>query len=132
VARELEPPVLAQYVNSVRGTLEIRVMGPSSDGHERILSKLNLAGIKFRQEGTLMEPVTSDGKVLIEIAAAVDQTIFRAIAKIVFNYVAHLHGADFVLRCDFDEIRKYVRYGTEPRWSGRMPVVVSVRDPILV
>jgi hypothetical protein len=131
VEEELEPSVLAQYVNPVPGTLEIRVMGPSSEDHQRIVNKLTTAGIKFRQEGTLMEPVTQDGKVWIEIAAAVDQTIFRAIAKIAFDYVAHQHGADFILRSDFDEIREYIRYGTAPRWSGRMPVVYPVADPIL-
>jgi hypothetical protein len=131
VERELEPSVLAQYVNPIPGTLEIRVMGPSPEDHERVLLRLTSAGIKFRQEGTLMEPITSDGKILIEIAAAVDQTIFRAIAKIAFNYVAHQHGPDFVLGSDFDEIREYIRCGKEPRWSGRMPVVFPVADPIL-
>jgi hypothetical protein len=131
VEQKLEPATLAQYVNPTPGTLEIRVMGPSTEDHERVLTKLTSAGIKFRQEGTLMQPVTEDGKVLVEIAAAVDQTIFRAIAKIAFNYVTHQHGADFVLRSDFDEIRDYIRYGTEPRWAARMPVVFPVADPIL-
>jgi len=78
-----------------------------------------------------MEPVTKDGSVMVEIAAVVDHAIFRAIAKIAFNYVAHQHGVDFVLGSDFDETREYIRYGTAPRWSPRMPVVFPVADPIL-
>ncbi|MGB2678510.1 MAG: HNH endonuclease [Candidatus Acidiferrum sp.] len=129
--RELEADALAKYVKPIPGTLEIRVMGPSPDDHERVLQKLKAAGIDFRQQGSLMDPVTVDGKVLVEIAAAVDQTIFRAIAKIAFNYVAHQHGSTFVLRSDFDEIRDYIRYGTSPRWAARMPVVVPFPEPIL-
>jgi len=131
VERDLQPAVLAQYVNPVPGSLEIRVMGPSPEDHERVLEALKTAGIKFRQEGALMSPVTNDGQVLVEIAAAVDQTIFRAIAKIAFNYVAHQHGAGFILRSDFDDVRNYVRWGSAPAWSSLMPVVLPVRKPIL-
>ncbi|OPY88315.1 MAG: hypothetical protein A4E71_00526 [Smithella sp. PtaU1.Bin162] len=41
----------------------------------------------------------------------IDQTIMRAVAKIGFNYLASQEGPDFVLRSDFDSIRKYIRYG---------------------
>jgi len=63
--------------------------------------------------------------------AAVDQTIFRAIAKIAFNYVAHQHGSNFVLRSDFDDVRNYIRYGTAPSWTARTPVVLPFHKPIL-
>jgi hypothetical protein len=131
VERELEPAVLTQYVNPIPGTLEIRIMGPSVEDRDRMLKEITSAGIKFRQEGSLERPVTEDGRVLLEISSAVDQTIFRAIAKIAFNYVAHQHGVDFVLRSDFDDIRDYIRHGTAPRWSARLPVVFPVSNPIL-
>jgi len=131
VERELQPGTLAQYVNPIPGTLEIRVMGPTTTDHERVLEILKSAGIKFHQEGSLMNPMTNDGKVLVEISAAVDQTIFRAIAKIAFNYVAHQHGSEFVRLADFDDIRNYIRYGTAPRWAARKPVVVPLPNPIL-
>jgi hypothetical protein len=131
VEDQLEAEALAEYAKPVAGTLDIRVMGPSPDDHERVLQKLKAAGIKFRKEYAFSNPITDDGKVLVEIAAAVDQTIFRAIAKISFNYVAHQHGAEFVLRSDFDDIRHYIRYGTAPRWAARMPVVIPVHEPIL-
>jgi hypothetical protein len=131
VERELEVAVLAQYVRPVPGTLEIRIMGPTAVDRDRVLSKLTAAGIRFREEGSLIQPVTDNGQVLVEINSAIDQTIFRAIAKIAFNYVAHQHGVDFVLRSDFDEIRDYIRYGTAPRWSAQLPVVFPVANPIL-
>jgi hypothetical protein len=49
------------------------------------------------------------------------------VAKIAFNFLAHLKGADFVLRPDFDPIRGYIRLDNAPR---RAPVVVS-KFPIL-
>lgn len=131
VEPELDAVSLAPYIKPVPGTLEIRVMGPSQRDHERVIQRLKAAGISFRQESSMANPITNDGKVLVEIEAAVDQTIFRAIAKIAFNYVAHQHGSGFVLRSDFDGIRKYIRYGTAPGWAERMPVVLPSRKPIL-
>jgi hypothetical protein len=125
VERELEPAALAEYVSPVPGTLEIRIMGPSEEDRNRVLGKLTSAGIKFRQEGSLMRPVTEDGKVLVEISSAVDQTIFRAIAKIAFNYVAHQHGVDFVLRSDFD--RSESTSATEQRRGGRRGCLLFFR-----
>lgn len=131
VERELTEDVLAKYVKPIPGTLEIRVMGPTKADHERVLKTLKSAGINFRQEGTLISPITDDGKVLVEIAAAVDQTIFRAIAKIAFNYAAHQHGSEFVLRPEFDDVRSYIRHGTAPSWTAQMPVVLPFHKPIL-
>jgi hypothetical protein len=128
---ELKAAVLAKYVKPIPSTLEIRVMWLTTADHERVLEVLKSAGINFRQEGSLMNPITDDGKVLVEIAAAVDQTIFRAIAKIAFNYVAHQHGSTSVLRSDFDDVRNYIRYGTAPSWTARMPVVLPFHKPIL-
>jgi hypothetical protein len=79
----------------------------------------------------LKQPIDADGKILVEIATAVDLTIFRAIAKIAFNYAAHQHGADFVLRPDFDDLRKYIRYGEIPWWAAWIPVVKPSSKPIL-
>jgi len=56
-----------------------------------------------------------------------DGIIFRGMAKIAFNFLAHLKGADFVSRADFDPIRDYIRLGKAPR---RSPVIVS-KFPIL-
>jgi len=128
---QLDGGTLGPYAAAIRGTLEIRVIGPTTEDHERVVQKLKASGIDFRPQGSLMEPVTVDGTVLVEIQAAIDQMIFRAIAKIAFGYVAYVHGTDFVLLSDFDDIRNYIRYGTAPRWAERMPVVTPVRKPIL-
>jgi hypothetical protein len=127
----LDQNALAQYATAIRGTLEIRVIGPTTKDQERVVQKLRALGIDFRQQGQIMEPVTVDGTVLVEIQAAIDQMIFRAIAKIGFGYIAHEHGTEFVLLSDFDDIRDYIRHGTTPRWAARLPVVAPIRKPIL-
>jgi hypothetical protein len=129
--RQLDAGTVAQYVTPVPGALEIRVLGPSPAHHQRTIQKLKAFGINFLQQGSLKEPIADDGKILVEIAAAVDQMIFRAIAKIAFNYVAHQDGTEFVLHPDCDDVRNYIRYGTIPEWASLIPIVKPFPNPIL-
>ncbi len=46
-----------------------------------------------------------------------DQKIARAIAKIGFNYLAYCKGSQFVLKSDFDSMRKYIRTGEYPDFN---------------
>jgi hypothetical protein len=119
---------LAPFRGSLPGSLEIRILVPSHSDHERLVEKLRKLDIKFMKHGVLEQPMTEDGKIQLEIASQVDDTIFRAIAKIAFNYVAWVHGANFVLRSDFDDLRNYIRYGKPPWWA---PAVRPFKAPIL-
>jgi HNH endonuclease len=119
---------LAPFRGAQPGTLEIRILVPLQGDHERLVEKLRRLGIKFLKQGILEQPMTVDGKIQLQIAAQVDDTIFRAIAKIAFNYAAWVHGAGFVLRSDFDDLRKYIRYRVQPRWA---PAVRPFKAPIL-
>lgn len=123
-----ETDKLAAYVGSLPGALEMRVMGPSESDSRRLIDKLGQIGIKFSQQGTFESPIPSDGKVKLEILAKVDATIFRAIAKIAFNYVAYVHGNEFVLKSDFDSARNYIRHATPPE---RGTLVDASPRPIL-
>lgn len=125
--REMDATRLAPY-KGAQGKVEIRIFGPTPDDHNRLVEKLKELDIKFVKQGSLKEPIAKDGTVGIQIAAQVDATIFRAIAKIAFNYVAYAQGASFVLRSDFDDLRNYIRYGTHPTWA---PVVKPFKKPIL-
>ncbi len=106
----------------------IQVVGPSQDDVDRLTGKLNAFGINFNQKGILPQPVNSDGTILTKLASRVDESILRAIGKIAGNYVAYVHGAEFILAKDFDPYRSWVRFGTTPPWGT--PVVV-VTTPIL-
>jgi len=125
--KEMDSTRLARYKDA-RGRVEIRIFGPSEDDRKRLIEKLREFDIKFVEQGKLEEPITTDGSVGIQIAAQVDATIFRAVAKIAFNYVAYIHGASFVLRSDFDDLRSYIRYGTH---SALTQFVRPFNTPIL-
>lgn len=120
--------LMSPYRGAREGMLEIRVMAPSEADNSRLVEKLKALDIRFVQQGVLEQPIADDGAVRVEIASQLDATIFRGIAKIGFNYVAHQHGTEFVLRSDFDDTRNYIRYGTEPSWGS---VVKPFRKPIL-
>lgn len=119
---------IAPYKGSHSGALEIRILVPRASDHVRLVEKLKEFGIKFVKHSVMEQPMTEDGGIQLQIAAQVDDTIFRAIAKIAFNYVAWVHGAAFALRSDFDDVRNYIRYGTRPWWT---PVVRPFKTPIL-
>ena len=127
--KDLNESSMAPYRKPQPGTLDIRILAPLASDQERLIEKLKGFGVNFLKQGVLEQPSPdADGKVRLEIAAQVDDTIFRAIAKIAFNYTAWVHGAAFVLNSDFDGIRNYIRYGTQPWWA---PAVRPFRGPIL-
>lgn len=117
------------YRRPTPGTLEIRVMGGEERDRERLVEKLRTVEINFAAEGTLKAPVTPDGTLQVEVVGRVDAIILRTVAKIAFNYVAYEQGAKFVLlQEDFDDVRRYIRYGAEPSWG---PVVHVSDEPVL-
>ena len=59
-------------------------------------------------------PVDSEG-LMVEITGTLDKELARAIAKIGFNYLAHVAGADFVLAEHFDQARAFIRDGEGER-----------------
>ncbi len=90
---------------------------------EHLLKK----GISFQlggEEDHLPEP-QKDWE--CEVTGQIDQTIFRAIAKIAFNYLSYWAGTEFVIQNAFDPIRKYIVYGERTSY----PFVVILENPIL-
>jgi len=57
---------------------------------------------------------SSIDEVMCEIQRDIDNTLFRAIAKIGFNYLTSWKGTIFVLDKTFDPIRKFIRYDIQP------------------
>lgn len=121
--RELsDDTAVRPYRRPTPGTLDIRVVGGEERDRERLVERLRAVGIGFVAEGTFAGPVLHDGKLQVQVVAQVDAIVLRTIAKIAFNYVACQHGAEFVLRADFDDVRRYIRYGTKPSWGPIMRV----------
>lgn len=64
-----------------------------------------------------------DTKITVEIIYTLDDVVLRTIAKISFNYVAYITRdvPHFCLREEFDEVRRYIRYGEQPSRSLVLP-----------
>jgi hypothetical protein len=91
------------------------------DKEEKIaFEKLNEHGIKFDpkiREGFPSRAMENDGTLRVKIEGLIDDVIYRAIAKMAFNYLAKVKGADFSLASRFDAIREYIRNGIRPEYK---------------
>jgi hypothetical protein len=103
----------------------IRIIGTDIDNAREVLCK---TGIKFQFQGEA-DPSKDHPRedILCEINVLIDTTVYRAFAKIAFNYLAYWEGMDFVLHQSFDPMRNFIRYGKRVDYA-----LVTVDDnPIL-
>lgn len=84
-------------------------------------------GFTLKIKGVQEPPSKQDGNWLCEVEGKIDQKIFRAIAKIAFNYLAYFEGTKFVMHGDFDPIRKFIRIGEKADY----PLIRVVNEAIL-
>lgn len=88
--------------------------------------KLNDKGISFKLGGEIVPPDKSDD-LLCDFEGEIDRVIFRAIAKIGFNYLAFFQRAEFMYQKSFDAIRRFIRYGEKTSY----PLVRVLEKSIL-
>ena len=86
----------------------IRALGIDVDTARQVLSE---KGIKFEYQGEGGPSENPEEDWLCKVDALIDTTIFRAVAKIAFNYLAFWEGRDFLLHESFDPSRSFIRYG---------------------
>jgi hypothetical protein len=94
------------------GEFEARVYGDEHGNIDRTLATLRELGFKLQDAGELMwepGPKVMSASLVFNTA---DQ--FRAVAKVAFNYFAHMYGAGLALHTGFDQIRQYIRYNLPP------------------
>ena len=89
-------------------------------------AKLTEKGIEFKHHGDLVPPEKSQS-ILCEVEGTIDQQIFRAIAKIAFNYLLYWARPEFLLEEPFDPVRRYIRYGERPGY-----ILVAVREKAIL
>ncbi len=104
---------------------ETKIFGQPDAVVERIFENLAQGGLVFKKKGEFEK---HGGDVPVYADRTLDDIIFRAVAKIAFNFLAYIEGVDFALRADFDPIRDYIRLGTKP---PLVPVIVT-NIPILL
>ena len=112
-----------------RKGVQVAVFADSEADEARAQRALDRFGFRLALEGRGGSPATTDSMVLVEVRAVFDEVARRTIAKIAFNYTAYQLGAEFVLRREFDSIRRYVRHGDKPTGP---PVVRPVTHPMLL
>jgi hypothetical protein len=102
----------------------IRAFGVDFDIARRVLSK---RGLKFEYGGEAGPSEGPKDDLLCKVEALIDSTIFRAVAKTAFNYLAYWEGRDFLLNNSFDTSRNFIRYGQKADY----PLVMVDENPIL-
>jgi hypothetical protein len=87
---------------------EIRIIG----NYEELQEILTIMGFpnKFLSEEALFKSAEDKKNIPVYIKARIDRTIARGMAKIGFNYLAHITNKAFVLGRDFESIRRFIRY----------------------
>jgi len=71
-------------------------------------------------------PASYEPTIFLETEGFIDEPVWRAIAKIAFNYLAKIRGPAYVLDDKFDRIRAFIM----GEFKGRAHVRLS-REPIL-
>lgn len=109
----LEKDVNAEFAAKYLKDSESRIVGCQGD-FQRLEERLMGVCPTFQPKGTLSPPIGTDGKVGVSYINDFLVTVRRLLAKIAFNYLAWVRDAQSVLRPEFDAVRSFVRYGTEP------------------
>lgn len=111
---------------------QFRIFGPKED-IARILEKMRAIGVTVEQSTwTELSAETQHPKLeTVEVRYAVDDIVFRAVAKIAFNYLTKMteeRVPGFVRREEFTEIRAFIRHGIKPNWN---PVSIATGKMLL-
>jgi HNH endonuclease len=83
---------------------------------DELTRRLAEKGISFRYQGPYV-PKERLETLGCDFEGTIDHVIFRSVAKIAFNYLAHWEGAAFVQHRAFDRARRYVRWQHAPGYK---------------
>ena len=89
----------------------VKVIGPKLEEARTILEE---QGVVVSNWGDLEGPPNSGSEIDVIEWGQVTAEVQRAIAKIALNYAAYTQPRDFVLREQFDLIRRFIRFGEDP------------------
>jgi hypothetical protein len=87
------------------------------DEMARIAARLEAIGCPLREarlHDDFVPPGNGEKPIWVEVRYALDDVVFRTVAKIAFNYLAKAtedRVPAFIYRSEFDAIRRFVRYG---------------------
>ena len=99
----------------------IRIMG-SGPSVDTLRAALEDQGI-HPDRWTDLQPPPDNRPFEVKLELQISDACRRALAKITFNYLAARTTPEFVLTPQFDSIRQFIRYGSEP------PTPLVIADP---
>lgn len=102
----------------------VRALGLSSEQAKKILVAKNII---LRSWGNAEVLDTTKDAWDVQVEGRIDAILFRAVAKIAFNYLAYWECANFARQSEFDTIRSYIREGVQTFY----PLVSISERPIL-
>jgi hypothetical protein len=108
--RDLTREAVARFTG---GPVEVKVLGLEANGDlERLKERLLSLGLEFEEKWRLMDqPLAPQGDpVSVLHTFNITDAHRRAAAKICFNYMARVMGADFARRSEFDDMRGFIRH----------------------
>ncbi len=106
----------------------IKIIGTSSTATRELSQMVLSKGARSASEPANLEPppASREPTVFLESEGFIDEPIWRAIAKIAFNYLSKIQGSAYVLDDKFDRIRAFIL----GEFKGRALVRLS-KQPIL-
>ncbi|MEI6553053.1 MAG: HNH endonuclease [bacterium] len=124
-----------KYGPTTPGNRKMKVMGPSQEKYDEVLTELKKYNIPFRVTDTLKEipflkDIDPEGKVVVRgtIDVKLDKTHRRAFAKVLFNFATYYIDQQETLKPEWDKARDFIRYDSEalkwgvsqkPFWNGQ-------------
>jgi|SRR5277367_4134351 len=103
-----------EQIGAQKGS-DFKIIGLGQSGFEKIAGLVRERIPDLKLHGSMPSPPTTDGEIKVEITARVNALLTRSIAKIAFNYLSYIAGAEFVFDPAFNEVRRFIRYG-EGNW----------------
>jgi HNH endonuclease len=115
-AGDLAPRFETDYQPGVKN-----VVG-SDEEAARLLALMRDHGVPLKGE-TLHRGISREGPGEVNVSWIIDEVLARAAAKIAVNYLAWAQGAEFARRPEFEDVRRFVRYG-----AGGAPTFVRLQS----
>ncbi|MBI4057254.1 MAG: hypothetical protein HY399_06880 [Elusimicrobia bacterium] len=94
-----------------KATNGILLGADTRETQNHLISELGRLGIRFRETG---RAPGANGRLPVDYSFVIDSLTMRMMAKIAFSYSAKMRGGAYLLKKDFDEIRRFIRYDERP------------------
>lgn len=86
------------------------LIAEEGDELDSLISLLKQKGVNVRSRSEFVKKDRIGEWFKIETNLTIDRVIFRGLSKIAFNYLAYVAGKEILIKDEFDDIRKFIRY----------------------